>query len=354
MDYSTIQQHQPLRVPSSFDKQGRALIVQLDEIFDDIYKRFGRLKVSDLGSNLQELVLIKNEDGKFVSLTATIDKIDAQIADCYGVQSGIDIIPEGIEVSGGKYVKIKAGDSTAVLLDDNGIDMQTAGKAFIHAKDASASAIIFGTDMENANFAVDINGDTISRTLTTEALTLAGCEMPGIIVSESQPSGRNVLWVKPTSNAMKQWGYYPTSRVINTQGGTLTYYRDYTIPYSADDYLAGDLYYGIRARLYVYHNSQMAGIPEGRLKARLKNGNSWIELGQTAHKTFYSNGYATLDVNLSALNDNVMNVSGGSFTIRIETDIYWGNCRLADENIIFRARANSASGAAPCALYYLT
>lgn len=51
--YATIHQYQPLRAPKSFDREGRALILQLDEIFDDIYKRFGRLKLSDLGTTFR-------------------------------------------------------------------------------------------------------------------------------------------------------------------------------------------------------------------------------------------------------------------------------------------------------------
>ena len=51
---ATIQQHQPLRVPSGWDKQEKALIVQLDEILDDIYRRFGRLKLSDMGKQMQD------------------------------------------------------------------------------------------------------------------------------------------------------------------------------------------------------------------------------------------------------------------------------------------------------------
>jgi len=77
--YSTIQQHQPLRVPQSFDKQGKALVVQLDEVFDDIYRRFGRLKVSDLGSELKGLCLVKDENGKYISVQTTIDGIQIDI-----------------------------------------------------------------------------------------------------------------------------------------------------------------------------------------------------------------------------------------------------------------------------------
>ena len=52
--YSTMQQYAPLRVPSSFDQQGKALIVQLNETFDDIYRRFGRLRLEDMGKEFRQ------------------------------------------------------------------------------------------------------------------------------------------------------------------------------------------------------------------------------------------------------------------------------------------------------------
>lgn len=350
-NYSTIQQHQPLRVPSSFDRQGRALIVQLDEIFDDIYRRFGRLRTEDLGGKLKNLILLKDDDGNYVSVSATVEGIEARVADCYGIQSGIDIRPAGIEVSGGKYVKIMAGSDTAVLLDDNGIDMQTAGKAFIHAKDATGSAIIFGTDVDNANFAVDLDGDMYSKTVATDALTLGGFEVPKIVVNASQPDGHNILWCKPTGSVTKQWTKYPDNNKINNSGGTLTYYRDYTISYSASEYLSGSLYYGIKARLYVY---DIGGTitPNVTLKARLQNGSSWIDLGDVT-KRFYSAGYVELDVDLTSTNTNVMNVSGGSFTVRIETNYSYNSCRMASENMILRAKTTSSASASACDIFYI-
>lgn len=396
MDYSTIQQHQPLRVPSSFDKQGRALIVQLDEIFDDIYKRFGRLKVSDLGGTLKNLLLIEDETGKLVSVSSTIDglrtdihdefgnyytksetasqisssistalgdysttqqtaaAISAAVANCYGKQSNIDISAEGIELSGGTYVQIKTqNDENIVRLDETGITMETEGKVYIHAKDDTASAIIFGTDVEDSSFSVDLDGDLYSKSLTTESLVVAGNEIPGVAVSDSQPSGHNVLWLKPSSTSGKQWNYTPSTKGINISGGTLTTYRDFTIPYAASDYLAGNLYYGIRVRLYVYI-SGMSTVVSGKLKARLKNGSSWIDLGQTANKTFYANGYLTIDTTLSTTNDNVMSASGGSFTVRIETSVPSGNCRLADDGIILRAKSTSTANASVCTVYYIS
>ena len=54
--YTTIQQHEPLRVPSGWGAQEKRLIAQLEETFDDLYSRFNRLKISDLGQELQKTI----------------------------------------------------------------------------------------------------------------------------------------------------------------------------------------------------------------------------------------------------------------------------------------------------------
>ena len=100
-DYSTIQQYQPLRVPASFDTQGKQFIVQLNEILDDIYRRFGRLGMSDMSKKFRTTI-----DGK------------------YDIVSGIDITDEGVDISGGKYIKLASGDYIKVgdwQFDENGL-----------------------------------------------------------------------------------------------------------------------------------------------------------------------------------------------------------------------------------------
>lgn len=52
--YTTIKQHEPLRVPEGWSLKEKKLIAQLEEIFDDIYARFGRLKITDMSKSLQE------------------------------------------------------------------------------------------------------------------------------------------------------------------------------------------------------------------------------------------------------------------------------------------------------------
>jgi hypothetical protein len=44
-NYSTTNQRQPLRVPRTWVGDDRQLVLQLEDVLNDIYARFGRLKV---------------------------------------------------------------------------------------------------------------------------------------------------------------------------------------------------------------------------------------------------------------------------------------------------------------------
>lgn len=54
--YTTIQQHEPLRIPSGWTEQERRLIAQLEEIFDDLYRRFNRIRMEDLNKSLRQMI----------------------------------------------------------------------------------------------------------------------------------------------------------------------------------------------------------------------------------------------------------------------------------------------------------
>lgn len=54
--YKSIRGHEPLRVPEGWNGQSRALVVQLEHLLDDIYRRFGRLRMEDLSEELRALL----------------------------------------------------------------------------------------------------------------------------------------------------------------------------------------------------------------------------------------------------------------------------------------------------------
>ena len=110
--YSTIQQHQPLRTPAGWDKQEKALIVQLDEIFDDIYRRFGRLRLEDMGSAFRKQ--LEDDEGNIADLIVEYGQIVIDVGNKYDKVSGITINSSGIDISGSKYVKIESGCSIKI------------------------------------------------------------------------------------------------------------------------------------------------------------------------------------------------------------------------------------------------
>lgn len=76
-NYATIQQHQPLRAPAGWDRQEKALIVQLDEIFDDIYRRFGRLRLADMGEKFRKQ--IADDEGNIAQLTLDLSGLTIEV-----------------------------------------------------------------------------------------------------------------------------------------------------------------------------------------------------------------------------------------------------------------------------------
>ena len=88
--YSTIQQHEPLRTPAGWSLQEKRFVAQLEEVLDDIYRRFGRLKMSDLGPALKNTVMessdgVKNMRTEILQTAEKIElKADKTIVDDLG------------------------------------------------------------------------------------------------------------------------------------------------------------------------------------------------------------------------------------------------------------------------------
>lgn len=53
-NYATYQQHEPLRAPAGWGTGEKRFIAQLEETFDDIYRRFGRLRLEDMGAKFRK------------------------------------------------------------------------------------------------------------------------------------------------------------------------------------------------------------------------------------------------------------------------------------------------------------
>ena len=66
-------QHEALRVPQGWKEQDRALVVQLEHILDDLYSKFGRIRLIDLANELQTLIAQYGDNIKALQETAVTD-----------------------------------------------------------------------------------------------------------------------------------------------------------------------------------------------------------------------------------------------------------------------------------------
>lgn len=266
--YSTIQQHQPLRVPASFDAQGKALIVQLDEVFDDVYRRFGRLRFEDFGEAFQKR--LQDDEGNIASITIEIGDIEIALEDKYGKVNGISITNQGIEIKsqhGEKKILLESGEPddegySKIELTPEMIDMITTGLVRLFGN--SSSRIRFydsGTEEEGPQqiFAVDAdNGGVTGQKAYFEELNATTAKfvslevgnlmsnntnVPNIVYSQTDPRSdpsadiHNTLWLKPQASQTTGGSFSDTAKTKAasehscTQSGTTF---KYTVGLSAN------------------------------------------------------------------------------------------------------------------------
>lgn len=192
---ASIQQHEPLRVPAGWGKQERAMVMQLDEILDDIYRRFGRLRLQDMGKafrqsfadlegNYTELIAdvglietrVGDAEGNITTLQQTAEELAVSVADKYDKVSGIAIVAAGIEISGSTYIKIKSGgkflvDSGNFSIDENG-NVRINGSGTFSGSLSAATGTFAGTlsaaCITSGTMSADrISGGTIDATNVT-------------------------------------------------------------------------------------------------------------------------------------------------------------------------------------------
>lgn len=79
--YTTIQQHEPIRIPSGWNEQERRLIAQLEEIFDDLYRRFNRIRIEDLSPALGKTITTTKDDVRVLEskVTHTAEKLESLV-----------------------------------------------------------------------------------------------------------------------------------------------------------------------------------------------------------------------------------------------------------------------------------
>ena len=179
--YTTIQQHEPLRVPSGWGQQERAFIAQLEALFDDVYRRFNRIRMRDLSEPLQSTIQ-ESADG-VTEVKTSIVQTNAQIA------LKLDKTSPSVGVS-----------NSAILINTDGIHLNSEGS-------------------------IDVDGGTVNiksgSSLTMQAVTDEDATINGgmiwhaknLVVSTSGPTNPKpgLIWIKPiaaSSQAVTETVYY--------------------------------------------------------------------------------------------------------------------------------------------------
>lgn len=249
--YSSIQQHEPLRVPTGWGDQEKRFIVQLEEILDDLYRRFNRIKLSDLGSELKTTVLsasdgvkqhelmisatnemlfilatdqestqtqvtqtaqqlqavAQNQEGLQTTVTQTAQQLQTVVSDQRSLQTKFEQTTESFTFMIEEVVELaenpKKLQNTYVKIDTKGINM-TGGEINVTAG-ASVKIKAGGTfELESENFNVTPEG----RVSMIDAVVSGNLSQNGfgvltqehLIISSTEPVSKpNRVWVKPVA-----------------------------------------------------------------------------------------------------------------------------------------------------------
>lgn len=194
--YTTIQQHEPLRVPSGWGQQERAFIAQLEALFDDVYRRFNRIRMRDLSEPLQSTIQ-ESADG-VTEVKTSIVQTNAQIA------LKLDKTSPSVGVS-----------NSAILINTDGIHLNSEGS-------------------------IDVDGGTVNiksgSSLTMQAVTDEDATINGgmiwhaknLVVSTSAPTNPKpgLIWIKPI--AASSYAVAALSDDVSPQTATETVYYNGT------------------------------------------------------------------------------------------------------------------------------
>lgn len=192
--YTTIQQHEPLRVPSGWTADEKRLISQLEELFDDIYRRFNRIRLEDLNKNLRKSI-VEASDG-VRDLSTRIEQNESSIILTAQVVNNIL----------GGDVPVSSFESSTVAISAAGVHIKTGGVFTVDSGN-------FDLDEEgnvaikNANIAGTLSGSfdgRVSGSLTGNMAVSGESVLTGrdVIFSTAEPltARPGMVWVKPAAN----------------------------------------------------------------------------------------------------------------------------------------------------------
>ena len=190
-EYVTYQQHEPFRIPSNWGTQERKFIAQLEETFDDIYKRFGRLRLEDMSKTFRKSWKDMNDELELKIDASTVEAVFKSIgADGYQATGIINAGVNGITVrhsSMNCYTQMSA--SGFKILDSS--DNLMGGITTLNNQVVSAMNNIYNPSYPNLNINIGAwNAAAESGNVAQGLIYHFGADVPAAIGIFRQP-GQN-------------------------------------------------------------------------------------------------------------------------------------------------------------------
>ncbi len=130
-EYATTHQYEPLRTPADWTGDERRLIVQLTEIFDDLYRRFNRLRFEDLGTAVRNR--IEDSEYNLSEVRQTATALTAQVSSLDGGVSQLQLTTAGLSAA-------VAGNRLAFTA--NGLEIRNAAGVTVFQQDAGVGNLM--------------------------------------------------------------------------------------------------------------------------------------------------------------------------------------------------------------------
>ena len=187
-------QHEALRVPQGWKEQDRALIMQLERILDDLYSKFGRIRLIDLANELQALIAQYGDDIGALQetavtnvgfnqttrqLTKTINGTTTNIVPVATLASYVDDVMEYAASSG--FPATGEADKIYVALD-TGLTYRWSGSQYVRLN-TYAPATQTESGLMSAADKKKLDG--VAEGATANEGTITGVKMNGRMVGSS-------------------------------------------------------------------------------------------------------------------------------------------------------------------------
>lgn len=324
----SIQQHQPLRVPTEWGTSERRFVAQLEEVLDDIYRRFGRLVLKDLSPDLRRI--LTEAESFQVEVQKKLETEEVSL-------SSMTLNKDGFFLKGG----------VIEILADTIFRVVSGGSVQIDARGSLNSFIRLGDGLFNATESGDVSARTGDF---AEGLAVAGKDVwhaGNVVVSTSQPEGHGILWVRPSETQTVRYAC-PTGPNRNVNWHNATHSFDLAAD-TGDTMIGSSFTYTLTIPMYEIAET----VRNVKVYATLSKGDSSIVFPEFTMEKITQWELQTIRLTAESAVNLAENADPITLTVRV-ADANLGLYLQREMEIALQIRSDSAGGAAQsCSLHWI-